>query len=96
MAFFILTYFTVTISMTLVSLRWKASVHACGISGPTTFMFAALGIAYSVLYLLLMPVYLSRSALKAHTQLELALGTAVGVMITLLTYYAVIAYPQLI
>jgi len=96
MAFFLLTYFTVTASMTLVSFRWKASVHACGVSGPTTFMVVALGIAYLVLYLLLIPVYLSRSVLRAHTKLELVLGMAIGFIVTLLTYLVVTIYPQLI
>ncbi len=96
MAFFIFTYLTVTLSMALVSLRWKASVHACGVSGPTTFMVFALGVTYSVLYLLLIPVYMSRLALKAHTRLELALGTIVGFVITLLTYCLVLSFPHLV
>jgi len=96
MAFFLFTYLTVTLAMALVSLRWKASVHACGVSGPTTFMVVVFGGIYLVLYLLLIPVYFSRAALKAHTRLELALGSLVGIAITLLTYLGVSLYPALV
>lgn len=85
MSGFLLAYIIVTLAMTLVSLKWKASVHACGISGPTTYLALRMGPAHSLLYVVLIPVYVARLRLNAHTPKELALGTAIGIVFTMVT-----------
>ncbi|MCD6324430.1 MAG: hypothetical protein J7L55_04920 [Desulfurococcales archaeon] len=96
LSYFILTYAVVTGAMAVFTLKWKASVHACGISGPTTYMVINFGMPYAALYLLLVPIYFARHSLKAHSPFELALGTIVGVMFTLLTALFVAVAPQLL
>lgn len=95
MAYFILTYVIVTAVMTLATLKYKVSVHACGIAGPTTFLAINYGVAHALLYLLLVPIYYARSRLGAHTLNELLLGSVIGVCLTLTTVLLVLQYPQI-
>jgi len=83
---FILTYVVVTAAMLAASLRLKPSVHACGVAGPTTYLVLALGPHHALLYLLLIPTAYARLALKAHKPYEVALGVAIGVVFTAITY----------
>ncbi len=96
MAYFSLTYVVVTFFMGLLTYRWKASVHACGVSGPTTYMLINYGVPYALLYLILIPVFYARLTLEAHTLFELLLGSLAGVVFTSLTALIVWAFPQLI
>jgi hypothetical protein len=93
MAYFVLTYVVVTLAMTATTFKYKASVHACGIAGPTTFLVINYGISHAVLYLLLIPVYYARSRLGAHTLEELLLGSVIGICFTILTAVIVAQYP---
>ncbi len=85
MSGFHLAYVIVTSAMTLATLKWKASVHACGISGPTTYLVLKMGYVHAVLYAILIPVYAARLKLRAHTPKELAMGTAIGIVFTAMT-----------
>lgn len=60
------------------------SGHACGMSGPIAAATYFLHPAFALGYLLLLPVVISSLALKRHTGWELAVGTAVPVIVMLL------------
>ena len=88
LAVFAFTYAVVTASILIVTFVEKVSVHAAGVAGPTTFMVLAFGAAYSVLYVLVPTVGFARLCLKAHTTKELVLGTLIAVIVTVLTWFA--------
>jgi len=60
-------YFVNTLVMTVISLVWKISIHAVGISGPATFLTLQMGAIMLPLFILLLPVGWARLKLGAHT-----------------------------
>ncbi len=88
LAVFAFAYAAVTATVLALTFVEKVSVHAAGVAGPTTFMILAFGVAYSVLYVLVPTVGLARLCLKAHTARELILGTLIAVIVTALTWFA--------
>lgn len=88
-----LTYAGNTVSFLILSLRWKPSVHACGVTGPAsalTFLFGFPGLWFLVL---LPPVAWARIRLGAHTWREVYAGALVTVP---LTFFQFAAYSKLI
>lgn len=65
------------------ALKFKASGHACGVAGPITLISSLLSINYLWLFLLMPVVYWSRINLGRHSIQELATGTLVGIISTL-------------
>ncbi|HHV25947.1 MAG TPA: hypothetical protein GXX63_01985 [Tissierellia bacterium] len=65
-------------------LKFKASGHACGVSGPITLLYHFLGKPILFLYLIMPLIFWSRINLKRHTYKELVAGTLVGIFSTLL------------
>ncbi len=87
-----LTYVFVTLSVTLINLKWKISIHAAGISGPSTalaYVFGALALP-SLFFIIL--VIWARTKLKAHTLGQSIAGAIVAVPIALGSYALV--YPM--
>lgn len=77
-----ITYAVVTAVLLLITTRWKISIHAVGIMGPSmilAYTFWPWGMLY---FLLLIPVVWSRYVLKKHTPAQLAAGAVSGVIIT--------------
>jgi membrane-associated phospholipid phosphatase len=68
--------------MMFISLRWKISVHASGIAGPSTALIYAFGVMAAPLLLLALPVAWARVKLGAHTILQVALGVLLTILIT--------------
>lgn len=83
-----LTYTVNTLAFLLLSVRWKPSVHASGVSGPATWVALALGPPGLLLYLLLVPVVWARLRLRAHTPGEVAVGALLTVALTALQFRA--------
>ena len=81
-----LSYNLVTIAITVVNLFWKVSAHTAGVAGPITALVFMFGMGWATLYLLLPIVFIDRIMLKAHSLLQLAAGTLMSVVITILTY----------
>ena len=50
------SYFLIGLVFAVITFKWKISVHAAGIAGPTTVAVLMLGALYASLYLLLLPV----------------------------------------
>jgi len=68
-------YAFITTIMLLVSLSWKISIHAAGISGPTTCLVYLLGWKAIFLYTLLVPVCWSRLRLGQHDLKQVLAGS---------------------
>jgi membrane-associated phospholipid phosphatase len=88
-----LSYVFVTLGVTLINLKWKISVHAAGISGPSTALVCVFGLAALPVVALIVLVVWARIKLKAHTPWQSIAGAIVGILITLSVY--VIFYPLL-
>ncbi len=69
-------------AMFLVTLSWKISVHAAGVTGPLTFLVFKLGLPWSFLYLLVVPVGLLRLRLRQHTLLQVLAGAVLSAALT--------------
>lgn len=75
-------YATNTAVMFVVNLRWRASVHAMGIAGPTIALAFGFGGPGVLLSLLLPVVGWSRIRLRAHTLSQVVVGAALGYVLT--------------
>ncbi|MDG6995017.1 MAG: hypothetical protein JRN52_03755 [Nitrososphaerota archaeon] len=72
-----------TVIMLLVTRYWrKASIHACGVMGPVSFLTYQFGAYAALLYLLVLPVGLIRLKMKEHTLMEVAEGAVIGLVAT--------------
>lgn len=71
-----------TIVMMCITRRWKISVHASGIAGPTTVLLEGLGACASIFFALLIPVAWARIRLKAHTPTQILAGALVTIAAT--------------
>ena len=79
-------YFTVTLGVTIVSLRTKASVHCAGVGGPGTALIYVFGaIATPVIFLWILVIW-ARTVLQQHSMIQSVIGILLGVIITALTY----------
>jgi hypothetical protein len=81
-----LCYGTNTIIVFIINLKWKISVHAMGITGPTTaLMFAN---PWFFIFGLIGPLVMwSRLTLKKHTVGQLLAGSFFGYMLTAIQLY---------
>ena len=71
-----------TLTMMLISRRWKISIHASGIAGPTTTLIVSLGVWASIFLTLLVPVGWARFRLRAHTPTQILGGALVTILVT--------------
>ncbi|TFG34930.1 hypothetical protein EU527_01080 [Candidatus Thorarchaeota archaeon] len=79
-------YLTVTVGVTIASLRTKVSVHGAGVGGPGTALFFVYGWIVFPVVILWILVILSRTTLKQHTLSQSIAGVLLGVIIVLVTY----------
>lgn len=77
-----LAYLINTSVMSVITLAWKISIHAAGITGPLTFLMFKLGPAWSLLYLLVVPVGLIRLRMRQHTVLQVIAGAVLSAALT--------------
>ena len=71
-----------SLTMLLITQRWKISVHASGIAGPATALTGNLGAWASLFFSLLIPVGWARMRLKAHTPTQILAGALVTILAT--------------
>lgn len=83
-------YAVVTAVITLITLRWKISIHACGCVGPSialTIHFGPLG----ALYFLFLPFTVwSRYVKGKHTPAQLACGALLGGVLSCILYWSLL------
>ncbi len=77
-----LAYLINTCAMFLITLVWKISVHAAGVTGPLSFLVFKLGLLWGFLYLLVIPVGLIRIRLRQHTLLQVLAGAVLSALLT--------------
>ena len=85
-AYLMLAYGVNTLVFLALSVRWKPSVHASGVTGPATWLTLVLGPPALAFFLLLIPVAWARLRLRAHTPTELVVGAALAVGLTWLQF----------
>lgn len=85
-----LSYLLSAIVLTFVNkvIKFKASGHACGVSGPMTLFIYFVGIKAWCTIILLPIVFWSRIKMGRHTLKELIAGTFVGILSTLIVIFA--------
>lgn len=85
-------YFSNTSTMMVINFRWKISIHASGITGPTTAMVYDLGPHVVPVFLLLVPVAWARLELKAHSLQQVLAGALLTIAITWLQLEILLSY----
>jgi membrane-associated phospholipid phosphatase len=79
-------YFSVTLGVLLVSVRWKISVHGAGVGGPGAALIYVYGLlALGVVIVWAIVIY-SRITLKQHTATQSIAGVSIAVAISWVTY----------
>jgi membrane-associated phospholipid phosphatase len=71
-----------TVIMLFITLRWKISIHASGVAGPTTALIFSIGWWAAGFFILLIPVGWARVQLKAHTPWQIFAGAIVAAIAT--------------
>jgi len=82
-------YFVNALIMLIITLKWKISIHAVGVSGPITALVYQLGMKMIPFFLLMLPVAWARLELKAHNKKQVAAG---AILSSLLTWFQMIFY----
>ncbi len=75
-------YFVNGIVLLLVTMKWKISIHASGITGPFTALIYLLGATMLPLLLIVIPVAWARIELKAHTMTQVMAGAILSCLLT--------------
>jgi membrane-associated phospholipid phosphatase len=71
-----------SLTLMLISYRWKISVHTSGIAGPAIALTYSLGVGAIALLCLTIPVGWARMRLGAHTLAQVATGALLTIAIT--------------
>lgn len=75
-------YFSTTLLVLFITLYWKISMHAMGVSGPAAALIFAFGPAGAIYALILPVVMWSRVYMKKHTTSQVIAGAAIGFILT--------------
>ncbi|HUY00094.1 MAG TPA: hypothetical protein VMV49_11105 [Candidatus Deferrimicrobium sp.] len=89
----ILFIFTIGYTILLVlcfiinhSFKFKISLHMTGATSSITALVLVLGWPWSLLYLFCIPIAWARYTVRAHTIAQIIAGSAVGILVILVTY----------
>src|SRR5438445_7108383 len=88
-----LCYFVNGFIAMLISLKWKISVHAWGITGPLTSLIFQFGLLLSPIWLLVVPVGWARLELKAHSLSQILVGALIAIP---LTWFQLVVYTAVL
>lgn len=66
----------------IITLKWKISIHASGITSPVTALVYLLGTRMLPLFLFFIPVAWARLELNAHTKFQLTAGAILSTILT--------------
>lgn len=75
-------YFVNGVVLMLITLKWKISIHASGVTGPFTALIYALGGWMIPLLLVVIPVGWARVELKAHSVKQVTAGAILSGLLT--------------
>jgi hypothetical protein len=76
------SYFVNGVVLLGITLKWKISIHASGISSPITALVYLLGRSMLPFFLLILPVAWARLELKAHDKLQVTAGAIISSLLT--------------
>jgi membrane-associated phospholipid phosphatase len=79
------------IVLALITLKWKISIHASGVTSPITALVYLLGTRLAPLFILVLPVIWARLELNAHSKMQLTAG---AILSTALTWFQMAWYVQ--
>jgi membrane-associated phospholipid phosphatase len=79
------------IVLLVITMKWKISIHAGGITSPVTALVYLLGTRLLPLFLLFLPVAWARVELKAHDKKQVTAGAVIS---SLLTWLQMAIYVQ--
>ena len=88
-----LCYFVNGFIAMLISLKWKISVHAWGITGPLTSLIFQFGLLLSPIWLMVVPVGWARLELKAHSLSQILVGALIAIP---LTWFQLVVYTAVL
>lgn len=88
-----LCYFVNGFIAMLISLKWKISVHAWGITGPLTSLIFQFGLLLSPIWLLVVPVGWARLEMKAHSLSQILAGALIAIP---LTWFQLVVYTAIL
>ena len=80
-------YGTNTLVTSIISFRWKISIHAMGVGGPTSALLYAFGPVGGAMGLILPIVMWSRLYLRKHTPSQVIAGAALGYFLTAFQFF---------
>jgi membrane-associated phospholipid phosphatase len=66
----------------IITMKWKISIHASGITSPVTALVYLLGTRLLPLFLLFLPVAWARVELKAHNKKQVTAGAIISSVLT--------------
>ena len=89
-----IAYAIVTLLMMVINFKWKISAHASGLSGPLTAMYVVYGNVILPFYTLLIPVYILRHKVKAHTIWQLIGGTVLAFLVSYFVFTTMLGTEQ--
>lgn len=90
------SYAVTTASIAVISTRWKISIHACGMMGPSLAMCIAFGPVGLVGFAFVPLIAWSRYIQRKHTAAQLAAGAILGLTVTAALYALMIWGPSAI
>jgi len=70
------------IILLVITLKWKISIHASGITSPVTALIYILGRSMLPFLLLILPVAWARLELNAHNKLQITAGAVISSVLT--------------
>jgi hypothetical protein len=70
------------IVLATITIKWKISIHASGITSPVTALVYLLGTRLLPLFLLVVPVIWARLELNAHSKWQLTMGALISTALT--------------
>jgi hypothetical protein len=73
----------------IITLKWKISIHASGVTSPATALVYLLGTRMLPLFLIFIPVAWARLELNAHTKFQVTAGALLS---TILTWFQMVFY----
>jgi membrane-associated phospholipid phosphatase len=70
------------IVLATITMKWKISIHASGVTSPITALVYLLGTRLIPLFLLVIPVIWARLELNAHSKMQLTMGALISTLLT--------------
>lgn len=81
------SYVITSLVMMVITLRWKISIHAAGVAGPSMFLVMRYNLALWPFLIVTLLVCWSRWRLRVHTIEQVCAGAALSVVVTTVMVY---------